>query len=49
MIHLNGISKEERALVFLHDDKRHGLSDGDVVTFREVKGMTEINGLEFKV
>ena len=36
-------------MVCLHEEKKHGLNDGDTVTFREVKGMTEINGKEFKV
>lgn len=36
-------------MVYLHDEKRHGLSDGDTVTFREVKGMEEINGQHFKI
>lgn len=35
--------------MYLHDEKKHGLSDGDTVTFREVKGMEEINGLEYKI
>jgi ubiquitin-activating enzyme E1 len=28
------------------DETRHGLEDGDFVTFSEVKGMTELNGCE---
>lgn len=43
-IHIAGISQEEVGVVYLHDEKKHGLSDGDTVTFREVKGMEEING-----
>ena len=39
-IHVAGITQEEVATVYLHDEKKHGLSDGDVVSFREVKGMT---------
>lgn len=30
--------------MFLHDDKRHTFSDDDYVIFREVQGMTELNG-----
>lgn len=26
------------------DESRHGLEDGDYVTFSEVQGMTELNG-----
>ena len=47
--HIAGITKEERGLVCLHEDKKHGMNDGDTVQFREVKGMTEINGKEFKI
>lgn len=28
------------------DETRHGLEDGDFVTFSEVQGMTELNGCE---
>src|SRR5690554_2402658 len=31
------------------NDERHGLEDGDVVTFREVQGMEEINGTEYEI
>jgi ubiquitin-activating enzyme E1 len=33
-IHIAGIAKDETGLVYLHDEKKHGLSDGDTVTFR---------------
>jgi len=29
--------------VTTNDDKRHGLVDGDYVTFKEVQGMEEVN------
>jgi ubiquitin-activating enzyme E1 len=48
-VHIAGITQEERGLVCLHEEKKHGLNDGDTVTFREVRGMTEINGLSFKI
>mmetsp|Transcript_9753 Transcript_9753/g.28618 ORF Transcript_9753/g.28618 Transcript_9753/m.28618 type:complete len:1026 (-) Transcript_9753:192-3269(-) len=32
-------------LVTTHDENRHGFEDGDYVTFSEVQGMTELNGL----
>lgn len=38
------ISKEAEALVTCVDDTRHGLEDGDYITFSEVQGMTELNG-----
>lgn len=44
IIQVAGITQEERALVCLHEKSKHGLSDGDVVIFRDVKGMDEING-----
>ena len=31
-------------VVTCHEEFRHGLSDGDYVTFDEVRGMTELNG-----
>ena len=49
LIHLAGITRDEKATVYLHEDKRHGLNDGDTVEFKEVKGMAEINGMKFKV
>ena len=48
-IHIAGITQETEAVVYLHDEKKHGLSDGDTVSFREVKGMEEINGKSFKI
>lgn len=48
-VHIAGITQEERGLVCLHEEKKHGLNDGDTVSFREVQGMTEINGKEFKI
>ncbi|KAJ9576640.1 hypothetical protein L9F63_025464 [Diploptera punctata] len=38
------ISKEAEGVVTCLDDTRHGLEDGDYVTFSEVLGMTELNG-----
>lgn len=40
------ISHEYEAVVTCLDDPRHGLEDGDYVTFSEVQGMTELNGCE---
>ena len=40
------ISNENPGVVTVHDESRHGLEDGDFVTFSEVKGMTELNGSE---
>jgi len=37
------ISKAAKGVVQVHDDARHGLSDGDFVRFTEVEGMTELN------
>lgn len=46
---ISGITREKSGVVACIEDHRHGLEDGDVVRFSEVKGMTEINGKEFKV
>jgi len=40
---------DETGLVTALDESRHGLEDGDYVTFHEVQGMEGINGVEFKV
>ncbi|KAI0033358.1 ubiquitin activating enzyme [Vararia minispora EC-137] len=40
------IEKTEDGLVTCLDETRHGLEDGDFVTFSEVKGMEELNGCE---
>ncbi|KAI8989381.1 ubiquitin-activating emzyme E1 [Pilobolus umbonatus] len=37
------ISKEEDGTVTCLDEVRHGLEDGDYVTFKEIQGMTELN------
>ena len=46
-IHISGITQEKKGVVCLHDEKKHGLSDGDIIEFKEVKGMKEINGKQF--
>lgn len=40
------VSKDTDGLVTCLDETRHGLEDGDFVTFAEVQGMTELNGCE---
>lgn len=40
------ITQDYEAVVTCLDDTRHGLEDGDYVTFSEVQGMTELNGCE---
>ena len=37
------VSQAAAGVVTCHEDSRHGLSDGDHVTFEEVEGMTELN------
>lgn len=39
-----GISKDTDGVVTCLDETRHGLEDGNYVTFAEVQGMTELNG-----
>jgi len=43
------VTKESDGVVTALDESRHGLEDGDVVKFSEVKGMVELNGREFTV
>ncbi|OBZ70160.1 Ubiquitin-activating enzyme E1 1 [Grifola frondosa] len=47
---LNGmivsVDKDSEGVVTCLDETRHGLEDGDFVTFTEVQGMTELNGCE---
>lgn len=35
---------DEEGIVSVHEDQRHGLEDGDFVTFSEVQGMEPLNG-----
>ena len=39
-------TQDKDGLVTCLDETRHGLEDGDFVTFTEVQGMTELNGCE---
>ena len=41
--------KEEQGKIILPEGHRHGLNDGEYVTFCEVEGMTELNGNTYKV
>jgi len=43
------VSQEKEALVTVMDDKRHGFSSGDIVVFREIQGMTELNDNEYEI
>lgn len=40
------ISRDSEGVVTCLDDTRHGMEDGDYVTFSEVQGMTELNGCD---
>lgn len=42
------ISRDSQGVVACLDDTRHGMEDGDYVTFSEVRGMTELNGCQPK-
>lgn len=48
-MHIAGITQEANGIVYLHQDKKHDLMDGDTVTFSEVKGMEEVNGKQFQI
>ena len=41
-----GVTKEAEGLVTCLDETRHGLEDGDYVTFSEVQGLAALNGCE---
>ncbi|KAK7576286.1 hypothetical protein V9T40_012572 [Parthenolecanium corni] len=43
-----GVTKDVEGVVTCLDETRHGLEDGDYVTFSEVVGMQELNGCEPK-
>lgn len=45
----NVTQEKEGAVVTVHDDKKHLFQDGDHVTFREVEGMTELNGQVYPI
>ncbi|KAF9490522.1 ubiquitin activating enzyme [Pleurotus eryngii] len=40
------VDQDKEGLVTCLDETRHGLEDGDFVTFTEVQGMSELNGCE---
>ncbi|KAH9938241.1 ubiquitin activating enzyme [Fomitopsis serialis] len=40
------VERDKEGLVTCLDETRHGLEDGDFVTFSEVQGMNELNGCE---
>lgn len=46
---ISKITQEKEGLVILHDDKRHPFQNDDHVTFKEVQGMTEVNGKTFQL
>jgi len=46
---ISGITQEEEGVISVVDNKRHDFIDDEVVKITEVKGMTEINGMQFKV
>lgn len=41
-----GVTQEAEGVVTCLDETRHGFEDGDYVTFSEVQGMTQLNGIE---
>ncbi|OMJ81381.1 hypothetical protein SteCoe_18172 [Stentor coeruleus] len=43
---ISNITNGNPGIVTVHEEKRHTYQDGDYVIFKEVQGMTEINGLE---
>ena len=43
------ISKNQNGIVTTHEDQRHDLEDDSFVILSEVKGMSQVNGKEFKI
>ena len=43
---ISAIAQEVESVVTCLEDHRHGLEDGDMVKFREIKGMSELNSPE---
>lgn len=43
------ITNDKEGIVTTFEDQRHDLEDGDYVTFKEVKGMSEVNDKEFRI
>lgn len=43
------VSHDKQGVVTTLDENRHGFEDDSYVTFAEVKGMSELNGKEFKI
>jgi ubiquitin-activating enzyme E1 len=43
------VTQSNPALVTVLDDNRHGLEDGDVVSFTDMQGMEELNGQSYAV
>jgi ubiquitin-activating enzyme E1 len=41
---ISAITQETESIVTCLEDQRHGLEDGDMVKFKEIKGMPELNG-----
>eukprot|EP00331_Platyophrya_macrostoma_P026910 CAMPEP_0176448834 /NCGR_PEP_ID=MMETSP0127-20121128/26065_1 /TAXON_ID=938130 /ORGANISM="Platyophrya macrostoma, Strain WH" /LENGTH=1012 /DNA_ID=CAMNT_0017835951 /DNA_START=78 /DNA_END=3116 /DNA_ORIENTATION=+ len=46
---ISNITCEATGIVTTHEDKRHGFEDGDTIVFKEVKGMSEINGQRYVI
>lgn len=46
---ISAINNDPQGMVTTLDEQRHGFEDDMVVTFSEVKGMSEVNGQEFKI
>ncbi|KAI8793388.1 ubiquitin-like modifier-activating enzyme 6 isoform X1 [Biomphalaria glabrata] len=48
-VFVSDITKSNPGVVSCLENRFHGLENGDVVTFREVRGMTAVNGQQFTV
>lgn len=48
-MYISNVTRAPEGIVSVIEHHMHGLEDGDVVTFREVKGMTELNTGMYRV
>ena len=46
---VTAITNDNPGQVTTHEAKRHGFVDGDHIKFKEVEGMTEVNGQQFEI
>eukprot|EP01114_Cavostelium_apophysatum_P007108 TRINITY_DN1882_c0_g1_i1.p1 TRINITY_DN1882_c0_g1~~TRINITY_DN1882_c0_g1_i1.p1 ORF type:complete len:1017 (+),score=344.72 TRINITY_DN1882_c0_g1_i1:189-3239(+) len=48
-VHLGNVTQANPGVVTTLNDEKHGFEDGDLVTFREVHGMNQLNGTTHEI